>query len=166
MSNNRIITRTALLLALTLLFQSLRLFIPIPPFLSSFIIGSLVNACLLVAAEKAGLWSGLFIAVLAPIVAYFQMMLPIPVFIIPVALGNAAYICLFLSAGRRGRLPGIVLATMGKAGLLYAAFTWLLTFIAIPAQLASGIMLAMSWPQIVTGILGGLLACIIVKRIP
>lgn len=165
MSNNRIITRTALLLALTLLFQSLRLFFPIPPFLSSFIIGSLVNACLLVAAEKAGLWSGLFIAVVAPIVAYFQMLLPIPVFIIPVALGNVAYICLFLFAGKWGRLPGLVLASMGKAGLLYAMFTWLLTFIAIPTTIAAGIMLAMSWPQLVTGVVGGFLALIVVKRI-
>jgi len=165
MSNNRIITRTALLLALTLLFQSLRLFIPIPPFVSSFIIGSLVNASLLVAAEKVGIWSGLIIAVIAPIVAYFQMLLPIPVFIIPVALGNAAYICLFLFAGKWGRLPGISFATMGKAGLLYAAFSWLLTFIAIPAKAAAGIMLAMSWPQVVTGVVGGLLASIIVKRI-
>jgi len=166
MPNNRIITRTALLLALTLLFQSLRLFIPIPPFLSSFIIGSLVNACLLVAAEKAGFWSGFFIAMIVPIAAYFQMMLPIPVFIIPVALGNLAYICLFLFAGKWwGRLTGITLAALGKAGLVYAAFTWLLSFIAIPTKIAAGIMLAMSWPQLVTGVVGGLLASIVVKRI-
>lgn len=165
MSDNRIITRTALLLALTLLFQSLRLLIPIPPFLSSFIIGSLVNACLLVAAEKAGVGSGLFIAMIAPIVAYFQMMLPIPVFIIPIALGNVVYICLFSFAGKWGRIPGVLLAAIGKAGLLYAAFTWLLSFIAIPTNIGAGIMLAMSWPQLVTGVVGGLLACIIVKRI-
>ncbi len=165
MLDNRLITRTGLLLALTLLFQSLRLFIPLPPFLSSFIIGSLVNASLLIAAEKAGLWPGLIIAVVTPIVAYFQMLLPIPVFIIPVALGNAAYIYLFLFASKWGRIPGTFLATIGKTGLLYTAFTWLLTLIALPPKLSAGIMLAMSWPQLVTGLLGGLLASLIVKRI-
>ncbi|MBP2662643.1 MAG: hypothetical protein H6Q71_591 [Firmicutes bacterium] len=165
MSNNRMITRAALLLALTLLFQSLRLLIPLPPFLSTFIIGSLVNASLLIAAEKAGLWPALIIAAVAPVVAYFQLLLPLPVFIIPVALGNAAYICLFLVASKWGHTSGTVLATLGKTGFLYVGFTWLLTFIAIPPKLAAGIMLTMSWPQLITGILGGLLASLIVKRI-
>ncbi|WP_094605049.1 hypothetical protein SPSIL_030950 [Sporomusa silvacetica DSM 10669] len=165
MSDNRIITRTALLLALTLLFQSLRFFIPLPPLLSTFIIGSLVNSSLLIAAEKAGLWPALVIAAVTPLVAYFQMLLPLPVFILPVALGNAAYICLFLFARIWGRIPGTVLATAGKTGFLYLVFTWLLTFIAIPSKLAAGIMLAMSWPQLVTGALGGLLASLVVKRI-
>ena len=162
---NQMITRTALLLALTLLFQSLRLLIPLPPFLSMFIIGSLVNSSLLIAGEKVGLYPALTIAAVAPVVAYFQLLLPLPVFIIPVALGNAVYIYLFLFASKWGRTPGTVLATLGKTVLLYAAFTWLLTFIAIPPKLAAGIMLAMSWPQLVTGALGGLLASLVVKRI-
>lgn len=165
MSDSRMLTRTALLLALTLLFQSLRFFIPLPPFLSTFVIGSLVNASLLIAAEKAGLWSALIIAAITPVVAYFQLLLPLPVFILPVALGNAAYICLFLFACRWGRTSGTVLATLSKTVLLYAAFTWLLTFIAIPPRLAAGIMLAMSWPQLITGAVGGLLTSLIVKRI-
>ncbi len=165
MSNSQIITRTALLLSLTLLFQSLRFFIPLPPFLSIFIIGSLVNASLLIAAQKAGLWPALIIAAVAPVVAYFQGQLPLPVFILPVALGNAAYICLFLAGSYWGRTPSLFLATLGKAGLLYGVFTWFLTFIAIPPKLAAGIMLAMSWPQLVTGGLGGILAYLVVQRI-
>lgn len=165
MSDNRTITRAALLLALTLLFQSLRFFIPLPPFLSTFIIGSLVNASLLIAAQKAGLWPALAIAAITPLVAYFQQLLPLPVFIIPVALGNIVYICLFLFAGRWGYPVGSILAALGKTGLLYAAFTWLLTFIAINPKVAAGIMLAMSWPQLVTGTIGGFLASIVVKRI-
>ncbi len=165
MSNNRILTRTALLLSLTLIFQSLRFFIPVPPFLSTFIIGSLVNASLLIAAEKAGLWPAVIIASIAPVVAYFQQLLPLPVFIVPVALGNIAYIILFLIVLRWNRLLSIVSATIGKSGLLYGIFAWLLTFIAIPPKLAAGIMLAMSWPQLVTGIFGGILASLAVRRI-
>lgn len=165
MSDSRIITRTALLLSLTLIFQSLRFLIPLPPFLSIFIIGSLVNASLLIAAQKAGLWPAFIIAAITPVVAYFQGQLPLPVFILPVALGNAAYIFLFLAGRQLGRIPSIVLATLGKSGLLYGIFTWLLTFIAISPKVAAGIMLAMSWPQLVTGGLGGILAYLVAQRI-
>lgn len=165
MSDSRIITRTALLLAVTLIFQSLRFFIPLPPFLSSFIIGSLVNTSLLVAAEKAGLWPALMIASIAPVVAYFQQMLPLPIFIIPVAFGNAAYIVLFSVCLARSRVAGVAVAAVGKAGLLYAAFAWLFTFVAIPPKLAAGIMLTMSWPQLVTGVMGGLLSYLTVRRL-
>lgn len=165
MSDNKIVTRAALLLALTLIFQSLRLFIPLPPFLSSFIIGSLVNATLLIAAEKAGVWPALMIAAITPVVAYFQQLLPLPVFILPVACGNVVYIGLFLIIFRRSRVLAITLGTLGKVGLLYGAFIWLFTVIAVPPKLAAAIMLAMSWPQLITGALGGVIATAVAKRI-
>jgi len=80
-----ILTRTALLLALALLFQSIRLLIPIPPLLSTFLIGSLMNSCFLIAAEMAGAGPAIVLVSLVPIVAYFQQVLPLPIFIIPVA---------------------------------------------------------------------------------
>lgn len=165
MTENKVVTRAALLLALTLLFQSLRFLIPIPPLLSTFIIGSLVNSVLLIAAEKVGLWPALMIAAVAPVVAYFQQLLLLPVFILPVALGNAMYICLFLASLRWGRVPAVTLGAIGKAGILYGTFVWLFTFIAVPPKLAAGIVFAMSWPQLITGVLGGLLASLITRRI-
>lgn len=50
-----VLARGALLLALTLVFQSLRFLIPVPVFLSTFLIGTLVNMCLLVAVEEVGM---------------------------------------------------------------------------------------------------------------
>ena len=44
------IARTAILLALAVLFQSLRLFIPIPAAVDQYVVGSLVNLCLVIAA--------------------------------------------------------------------------------------------------------------------
>jgi len=163
--NYFILTRTALLLALTLVFQSLRFIIPIPVFFSTFLIGSLVNACLLVAVETVGFRLALLIAIIAPIVAYLQQVLPLPIFIIPVALGNVLYIGVF-TIGRRwysGLQIGV--AAFSKTLFMYATFSWLLTLIAIPAKLAIGLMFVMSWPQLVTGIVGGILASIINKRL-
>ena len=57
------VTRTGLILAVTLILQGLRLVIPIPPQVSMFVVGSLVNACLIVrssssAAVPAWSWPG------------------------------------------------------------------------------------------------------------
>lgn len=160
-----ILTRTGLLLALTLVFQSLRFIIPIPVFLSTFLIGGLVNACLLVAVEIVGVKPALLIVLVAPIVAYFQQLLPLPIFIIPVALGNAIYIGVFSIGGGWNSWLRIGIAALSKTVFMYAAFSWLLTLIAIPPKLATGLMLVMSWPQLVTGVVGGILASIIKKRL-
>ena len=163
--NYTILTRTALLLALTLVFQSLRFIIPIAVFLSTFLIGSLVNACLLIAVETVGVQPALLIAVIAPTVAYFQQLLPLPIFIIPVALGNAVYIVIFSTGKRWYSWLRIGIAASSKMVFMYAAFSWLLTLIAIPVKLAIGLMFVMSWPQLVTGVVGGILASIIKKRL-
>jgi len=159
------LTRAALLLALTLIFQSLRFIIPLPPVLSTFVVGSLVNTCLLVAVEMAGFYPAAVIAVAAPLVAYFQQLLLLPVFIVPVALANLTYLGLFRTGMIWGRWQGIILAAIGKTALLYLTFTWLLSFVAVQPRIAAGLLFVMSWPQLVTAVMGGVLATIITKRL-
>ena len=160
-----ILTRTALLLALTLLFQSLRLTIPLPVLMSTFLIGTLVNACLLIAAETIGLRAALFISVMAPVVAYMQQLLPLPIFILPVLAGNAVYVVLFLAIFRWRRWLAILTAGFGKTAVLYGFFSWMLTWIAVPGPMAAGLLFVMSWPQLGTAIAGGFLAGVIVQRV-
>ena len=50
----REVVRAALLLALLLVVQSLRFVVPLPPFISMFAIGTLVNACLLISLCNCG----------------------------------------------------------------------------------------------------------------
>lgn len=161
----RVMARAALLLALTLLFQSLRLLIPLPPFFSTWIIGSLVNACLLVALETTGFFPAAVIALVAPVVAYFQQLLPLPVFIPPVALANLLYVALFRTGLNWGRWQAIAFSALGKTLFLYAAFSWLLSYIHIGPKLAAGLLFVMSWPQLVTTTLGGVLATLVVKKL-
>ncbi len=160
-----LLARAALLLALTVIFQSLRLIIPVPPFFTTFIIGSLVNACLLIALETAGFAAAVAIALVAPVVAYLQGLLFLPVFIPPVAAAHLLYVLIYKTLLARGRIAATLSATAAKTAVLFAAFTWLLTFINVPPKLAAGIMFAMSWPQVFTGIMGGVLATIVVKRL-
>jgi hypothetical protein len=164
-SKSRILTRAALLLAVALLFQSLRFMVPVPPMLSTFLIGSLMNGCLLVATEWVGVEYALIIGFLVPVVAYFQEVLPLPVFIIPVALGNAIYIGVFSMGRRLQSFLSLSVAAACKTIFMYVAFSCLLTLITIPEKLGAGLLFIMSWPQFVTGIMGGILANIIKKRL-
>jgi hypothetical protein len=157
--NLRKLSRTALLLALTLVFQSLRFVVPIPPVGSTVLIGSLVNACLLVALQTVGLGSAFLIACVTPMAAYFQQLLPLPIFILPVAIGNCLYVWLFHRLWRIGPVwPAIGGASLGKAAFFYLAFSWILTFIKLPPPVTAGLLFVMSWPQLITGIVGGILA--------
>lgn len=161
----RVLTRAALLLALTLIFQSLRFVIPLPAAFSSFLIGSLVNASLIITLLTAGFWPACLIAVVTPIVAYIEMLLPLPVFILPVAIGNLLYVTFFkLLAANRHKWQAVLAASLGKMLWLYFSFLFLLSLLAFPGKMADVLLMAMSWPQFVTGCIGGVFAIMIKKR--
>jgi len=162
----RILSRTALLLALTIVFQSLRFLIPLPAIASTFLVGSLVNACLLVAARLTGRKAAFLIACVTPVIAYIQQLLPLPVFILPVAAGNVLYVWLFTQLAKIGLVPpAIGGAALGKAIFFYLAFSQLLKFIDLPPAMAAGLLFVMGWPQFVTGVLGAVLALWIGNRL-
>ncbi len=163
--NRTHITRAGLLLALLLAVQSLRLLIPLPPFITMFGIGSAVNACLLVASLFVGIRTALLMAVVAPTVAYLQQMLPVPVLIVPVAAANAVYVLAFAALyGKRPYLAVVVAALVKMAGM-YVAIDWVLQFVALPERIAALLRMMLSWPQLVTGLLGGALCLVIVERL-
>ena len=160
------LTRTGLLLALTLVFQSLRFLIPLPPWMSTFLIGSLVNAALLVALQALGMRSALLIACVTPVVAWLQQLLPLPVFILPVALGNSLYIWLFSRLRRAGpEWLAVGSATLGKAAFFFLAFRGLLSMLELPPALSAAILFVMGWPQLVTGLIGGFIAIYAWRRL-
>lgn len=147
------ITRTALLLAVTLLLQGLRLVIPVPPQISLFFIGSLVNACLVIAVLRTDLKAGSVIAVAAPVFAYLEGMLPLPFFIPVVAVGNLIYV-VFIWALQQYGLRKLYIAAFLKAIVLFGGFSLLFALVQVPPKITHMILFAMSWPQIVTGIIG------------
>ena len=160
------LTRTGLLLALTLVFQSLRFLIPVPPWMSTFLIGSLVNAALLVALQALGMRSALLIAVVTPVVAWLQQLLPLPVFILPVAFGNSLYIWLFSRLRRAGpEWLAVGSAALGKAAFFFLAFRGLLSMLELPPALSAAILFVMGWPQLVTGLIGGFIAIYAWRRL-
>ncbi|SCJ73829.1 Uncharacterised protein [uncultured Clostridium sp.] len=154
------VTRTALLLALALLFQSLRLIFPgIPAGVNQFLVGTLVNLCLLLAAMLAGAWSGVAISVITPIVAFMQGGAPF-IWMVPlIAAGNAALVLGAVFLGRKAAWVGMALGALAKFVILY----WGIVAIGIPLfgvqdQAAALLSFSFSWPQLVTAALGGALA--------
>lgn len=115
------VTRTGLILAVTLILQGLRLVIPIPPQVSMFVVGSLVNACLIVAVLTVGRRAGLVVAACTPVFAWLEGMLPFFPFVFPVALGNSFYVWAAWRWQRYG-LPAFCGGALGKAAILYGSF--------------------------------------------
>lgn len=70
--NIRKMVTTAILIALTIVFQLLRPVLGGSNIISTYIIGSLVNLALIVAACAVGLWSGVAVSVITPIIALWQ----------------------------------------------------------------------------------------------
>ncbi|MDF2636656.1 MAG: hypothetical protein K0R78_3530 [Pelosinus sp.] len=159
------VVRTALLLALMIVLQSLRLLVPVPPFISMFVVGSAINACLLIALEITGPKAALGMAVLAPIVAFFQQALPLPIFILPVAFTNMAYVLIYHMTLSYNRWLAITLSSIGRMLILYFSSSWAFSIVALPEKQATILKALMSWPQLVTGIIGGILCMLLLKRL-
>lgn len=148
--------KLAMFLAVALVFQSIRLIMPmIPGPVNMFLIGSLLNTVMVLSIWCTNSrWAGI-IGVLLPLGAFMQGQLPVVLMIPVVALGNAVYILL---AGKFKQSKLAYVSPLVKAVLLYGG-TWLVVnTIGLPAPVNSMILFMMSWPQIVTGAIGLFLA--------
>jgi hypothetical protein len=153
------ITRTAILLALTVVFQSLRVLLPfIPVNISQYIIGSLVNLCLIVAAVVVGIKSGLVIAVVAPIIALVQGFTPFPVLAVPIALGNLVLVIAAALLYKRNTLLAFAAGAVLKFLTLYVGVIMIVVPFFLPTAALS---VQFSWPQLVTACIGGILAALV-----
>jgi hypothetical protein len=162
-STTKFITRTAILLALTLVFQAIGRYIPLGPN-SNFIVGPLVNACLLIATAFTGLWSGIIISVLAPFGAVLTGA-AIPLLFTPfIAAGNAVLVIVFYILRKR-RTVGIVSGAVLKFGVLFASISLFLGISEVAPKLASALYFSFSWPQLVTALIGGILAMIVINAL-
>ena len=99
--NNSKLVRGALLVALALALQSLRLVLPMPQLLSTFIIGTLVHMMLVLTLQLGGLKTALLLAFLLPLTAYVQGQVLLP-FLIPVFMCAACGEGLCYVAGSLG----------------------------------------------------------------
>lgn len=164
----RFLTRTAVLLALTVLFQSLRSIIPMPPNVSQYVVGSLVNLSLIVAAVIVGIKGGLIISVVAPLIAFFQGFQPNLIMVPMIALGNIVLVLVIALLYRKNKYVALGAGAILKFIALYIA----VVKITVPLFLANSpdgmkatLSLSFSWPQLVTAAIGGVLALIVIPLV-
>lgn len=156
--NVRLIVRTAVMLALLVVLQAAT------KAAGQFVTGSCVNAVLAVSAWMCGVWGALAVAVLSPFAAFLLGVGPQLIAVVPViAVGNAVYV-LILSRARapKGRLIASPIAAVAKFLTLYLLVVKLLCSV-LPLSQKQIIMFStmFSWPQLVTALIGGTLACLL-----
>lgn len=163
--NNSKLVRGALLVALALALQSLRLVLPMPQLLSTFIIGTLVHMMLVLTLQLGGLKTALLLAFLLPLTAYVQGQVLLP-FLIPVIwLGNFIFVLLVRQFKGRHKLA-LLMPPLAKACVMLLAAWVVVSFLSLPnPALRKTVMFAMSVPQLLTAVAGILLAEQIKKRL-
>ena len=163
--NNSKLVRGALLVALALALQSLRLALPMPQLLSTFIIGTLVHMMLVLTLQLSGLKTALLLAFLLPLTAYVQGQVLLP-FLIPVIwLGNFIFV-LLVRQFKDSRKLSLSIPPLAKACVMLLAAWAALSFLALPnPALRKTVMFAMSVPQLLTAVAGILLAEQVKKRL-
>lgn len=157
---SREIAHGAVLLALAVVLQSLRLIIPLPMPISTLMIGSLVNMMLAFTCCWQGIKMALILGVLLPIFAYFQGQLSF-IFLIPIVMvGNSVYVLIFHRLYYEGLLIyKLTMPAVGKAFFMLGTAYITLELLGIEdSLLKKSILFGMSIPQLVTGIIGSFLA--------
>lgn len=160
------ITRTAVALALLVAAQALT------KAGGQLVTGSCVNLLLAVSAGVLGFSSGAVIAVVSPFLAYLLGIAQSPILVVPgTAVGNLVYVAVIalLAKVLRDKLPkvhmfpAIVAAALLKFAALYLVVVKLIVpALNVPAEKAAALSATFSTPQLITALIGGVLAALVV----
>ena len=162
------LVQTALLLALCIVFQTLKA-------LSVYITGSLVNAVLILATLSIGLFGGLMIALASPVVAFLLGATPvmnlIPAMIPVVMAGNSIVVLAVYFLKKKNLVAGLLTGAVCKAGFLWLAvwFAILPLFSGNIPEAKRAVMVAtvktqFSLTQLITALIGSLIAWLVWAR--
>ena len=164
--NVRLITETAVMLALLIALQALT-----KP-MGQLVTGSCVNAVLAITALLVGMGSGIAVALISPVCAFLLGIAPNFVTVLPIMAGNVCFVVLLrLIYGKAlWRQPVALVAAAGvKFGVLYLLVVKVICGFASSALLGKKIgnivVLAppmleklpvmFAWPQLFTALIGG-----------
>lgn len=150
--------------SLSLILPTLIILVP-ALFRQQFFTGPLINALLILALIYLGRSSALFLALLPSTVALSVGLLPVALApMLPfIMISNALYLLIF--ANLRGQRQSKNFLAIVVAALLKAAFLFFISKLLmdnlLSAPLAQQVAKMMSWPQLWTAVLGGVMALLI-----
>ena len=160
------LARTAIFIALLIAFQFAT------KALGQLVTGSCVNLILAVCALTCGIGSAAIVAVISPFFAFLLGIGPAMIQLVPaIAAGNAVYVLLIglLSKAfkfKAGDITAVVISAVVKFAVLFLLVTKLiLPLLGIPEAKAAVLSASFSWPQLVTALIGGILAVFVARGI-
>ena len=145
-----IITRTAILLALTIAVQQMKV---------QWLTGPAINAILILATGYTGILTGIIIGIFSPVMAFLQGIMPLAIAVPVIMVGNALLCLGFYWARKVNNLVGITVGAIVKFSFLSLAVNFI---IQVPPKVAQ----ALSFPQLITALIGGVIAVMILKYLP
>lgn len=157
------LVRASLLLALAIIAQAIgRSF----PQISQLFVGSIVNCILLISALTCTTYLGVLVGCLTPILAWIIGQLPAPMgpFVPFIAIGNALFILLFAliykKEQKNSKYLSVLVASICKYLFLFFSASRLIYLfnLNIPRKVANKLVIMMGIPQLVTALIGGILA--------
>lgn len=155
MITTKMITRSAIILAISIAVQSVKLPQPLT--------GPIINALLLLAAGLTGTLGGVLVGVCTPLIAFLFGIMAFPPVVPVIIAGNAALAVVFGWLIKRP-VVGVIAAAIAKYGIMSIMVLYLLPAlfqINIPPKVAA----TLTTPQLFTALGGGLLALIILKAV-
>lgn len=155
------ITRTAILLAIALIFQIGLKEVGQP------LVGPLVNFVLIMSVLLVGTISGIIVGCLTPLIAFSFGIMPFFPIVPFIMIGNSLYVIFFnLFKGRNEKLGewiGIICASLIKYAFLALTVRYVVNlFVKVPPKMIA----AFSLPQLYTALIGGVLAIIVKRFLP
>ena len=160
------LTETAIMLALLVILQA------VTKSASQLVTGSCVNAVLAVSVLMSGFSSGLTVALVSPFAAFLLGIGPQLLPIVPaIALGNGIYVLLLnllvgKKAGMMGKAFGLGASAIAKALALYLVVVKLLcSILPLKQPQIDKFSTMFAWPQLITALVGGAIALMIVPVI-
>lgn len=161
------LTQTSILLAIALVFQMTGSKIP---GINQYIVGSVINAVLLLTTYLCGTFYGASMAVLTPWTALLvgQLKPALAPFIPFIMLGNLILVICFgllSKKGAFGKYLGVICAALFKYIFLYLSALKLLFFfkLNLPSAAAKSLSTAMGITQLFTAVIGGVIAMALIK---
>jgi hypothetical protein len=160
------LVRSSLLLSIAIIFQLIGKNIPV---LSQSVTGSVVNAVLLLTTFINGTPWGIAVASLTPILALLIGQLPaaLAAFVPFIIIGNIIFVVIF-GLGKKdnvGKYLALLIAAFCKYLFLSLSASKLVVLfkIDLPDSLIKKLAVMMGIPQLVTALIGGVLALIVIK---
>jgi len=130
-----------------------------PFFHNQLITGSIVNATLFIATTMLGAQAGILVGLIPSVIAMSTGLLPAVLApMIPfIMLGNSLLVFTYKSLHNRNYWWAVLSASLLKFSFLYFS-SFIITGLILKKEIAEQVAVMLSWPQLLTALLGALIA--------